>query len=122
MSARIRVIKHLNAYFIHIIGCQIPLDQPINSHERMFADSGGMSWYFVSRTSGKDHLDYTQQEQIDDWRIKKVGSTYTMTALLKNKEDWVLIRDEHDISGEYEISFATMEGVERNSKALPFVG
>ena len=85
-TPRERIIKRLNRDFPKLIGCEIPLNQPIKSHQTAFADSGGYRWYFVYNDSAGD--------SISQGRINAFGSTLTMTELLKGNKDWVVIRED----------------------------
>lgn len=87
-TPRERVIKRLNRDFPKLVGCEIPIDQPIKSHQTMFADSGGYRWYFVYNSKAKD--------SVSQGRINAFGSTLTMTELLKGNKEWVVIREDHN--------------------------
>lgn len=42
-NPRERVIKKLNKQFPNLIGSEIPINQPIKSHQTRFAAAGGVS-------------------------------------------------------------------------------
>lgn len=86
-TPRERIIKRLNRDFSKLVGCEIPNDQPIKSHQTMFADSGGYRWYFVYNRAANN--------SISQGRINAFGSTLTMTELLKGNKEWVVIKEDH---------------------------
>lgn len=71
------IIKRINKQF----NLEIPLDYPIVTHQRKFADSGGHRWYLKG----------------DNVEFNVFGGCSTLTDTLKHKGDFQIFREAGNI-------------------------
>lgn len=96
LTKRERVIKRLNDEFADVIGCIIPIDQPITIQRRTQPFKESQSWYFKSKYAEREDLNIDIKLKKNDAQISTIGSYYTMTELLEHKR-WRVIRDDDEL-------------------------
>ena len=73
MTQKQKIITRINKQ----CGLNIPLDYPIRTHQRKFADSGGFNWYLNG-----DNMEYN-----------RYGGCISITKLLKWKGDYTVYEE-----------------------------